>query len=166
MVLEDLHTRPLDLAFVEGPVKATDVIVSAWRTDQLVVIVPPNHPLLRRQPVTLAQLAAEPYVQRELGSGTREIVEDAFKQKGLALNIAIELGSNQVVKQTVSAGLGISIVSDATITLELSAQTLAVVAVKDYDFSRTLTQIVPREKPLSPAAAAFLQLVGTDTSAN
>ena len=158
-VLEDLHTQPLDMAFVEGPVKATDLIVSAWRTDHLVVIVPPSHPLIQRQPVTLAQLAAEPYVQRELGSGTREIVEDAFSQNGLELNVAIELGSNQAVKQTVSAGLGISIVSDATIGLELSAQTLAVVAIQDYDFSRTLSQVIPREKPLSPAAAAFLQLL-------
>lgn len=158
-VLEDLYTRPLDMAFVEGPVKATDLMVSAWRTDHLVVIVPPNHPLIRKQPVTLAQLATEPYVQREFGSGTREIVEEAFKKKDLAVNVAIELGNNQVVKQTVSAGLGISIVSDATIGLELSAQTLAVVAVKDYDFSRTLSQVLPREKPLSPAATAFLQLL-------
>ena len=120
-VLENFHTRPLDMAFVEGPVKATDLIVSAWRADHLVAIAPPSYPLIQRQPVALAELATEPYVQREL-VGTREVVEDAFKQKGLELNVAIELGGNQVVKQTVSAGLGISIVSDATIALELRAQ--------------------------------------------
>ena len=161
-VLENLHTRPLDMAFVEGPVKATDLIVSTWRADHLVAIAPPSHPLIQRQPVALAELATEPYVQRELGSGTREVVEDAFKQKGLELNVAIELGGNQVVKQTVSAGLGISIVSDATIALELRAQTLAVVAIKDYDFSRTLSQVLPGEKPLSPAAAAFLKLLHSE----
>jgi len=162
-ILVDLQTKPLDLAFVEGPVKAKDLTISPWRTDHLVAIVPPNHRLVMEQPVTLADLAAEPYVQRELGSGTREIVEEAFRQMGLELKVAIELGSNQAVKQTVIAGLGISILSDATIALEVSAQALAVVAIKDYDFSRTLSQVMPKERPLSLAATAFLELIRVDT---
>jgi DNA-binding transcriptional LysR family regulator len=157
-ILEKLHTQPMDLAFVEGPVRDTEYVAAPWRTDRLVVIAPPKHPLVERQPVTLLQLAAEPYLQRELGSGTRDIVEAAFHRQELTLNVAIELGSNQAIKQAVSAGLGISIVSNATLDLELSAGTLAVLDLQEVDFRRVLSRVTLKEKPLSRAASAFLQL--------
>ncbi|HVU14221.1 MAG TPA: selenium metabolism-associated LysR family transcriptional regulator [Phototrophicaceae bacterium] len=161
-VLEKLHTQPLDLAFVEGPVKDKEFLIVPWRTDRLVIIVPPKHPLLAKQPITLDQIGAEPYVQREVGSGTREVVDDVFQRQGLTLNVAIELSSNQAVKQAVSAGLGVSIVSDATITLEVSAGTLALLEVQGIDFNRTLTQVRLKGKPVSPAAEAFLRLLEED----
>jgi DNA-binding transcriptional LysR family regulator len=158
-VIEVLQMQALDLVFVEGPVNDEDLTIEAWRNDHLMAIVPPNHPLVSQQPVTLKQLATEPYVQREFGSGTRAIVEKAFKQQGLELNVAIELSSNEAVKQAVSAGLGISIVSDLTIALELAANSLAVVEIQEIDFTRTLSQVMLNEKPVSPAASAFLQLL-------
>jgi DNA-binding transcriptional LysR family regulator len=161
-VIEKLHTQPLDLAFVEGPVKEKDLLVTPWRTDSLVAIAPPGHPLAAKQPVTLKQLAAEPYVQRESGSGTREIVDEVFRQRGLELNVAIELSSNQAVKQAVSAGLGVSIVSNATIALEVSAGTLMVLAVRDVDFRRTLAQVSLKGKPTSVTTAALLKLMVED----
>lgn len=164
-ILEKLHTEPIDVAFVEGTVKDTDFLVESWRTDHLVAIAPPNHPLIEQQPVTLKQLAAEPYVQRELGSGTREIVDEAFRRRKLEPNVAIELGSNQAVKQAVAAGLGISIVSDATVALEISAGVLTILNIKDIDFKRTLAQVQVKEKPLSPAAVAFLHLFDKDEQA-
>ncbi len=157
-VIEKLHTQPLDIAFVEGPVTDKDFIVTPWRTDQLVIIAPPNHPLIYQQPIKIDQIAKEPYVQRELGSGTREIVETAFRQKGITLNVAIELNSNQAVKQAVSAGLGISIVSDVTIALEVASRKLTTIAVRGFDLTRTLTQVAVRDRPLSRSAAAFRAL--------
>jgi DNA-binding transcriptional LysR family regulator len=154
-ILDQLRTGSFDLTYVEGPVRGTDVIVSEWSTDRLVVIAPPGHPLIASQPVELEDLASVPYVQREAGSGTREIVEVIFGEQGLSLNVAVEMGSNQVIKQAVSAGLGISMVSDVTIALERLSGTLVVLEVANYDSRRVLSEVRVKGRPLSPAASAF-----------
>jgi len=157
-VLEDLRTKPLDLAFVEGPVTDPAFDVAAWRRDRLIVITAPDHSFVTQQSVTLRQVANQPYIQRELGSGTREIVEAVFEQQGMSLDVVLELETNQVVKQAVSAGLGISIVSETTITLEAAAKQLALIPLSDFTFERYLWRVTLKDRPLSPAATAFQQL--------
>jgi DNA-binding transcriptional LysR family regulator len=156
-VINDLRTQPLDLAFVEGPVSDPDLVVTTWRTDRLVIIAPPGHPL-SNQRVSLEQVTQCPYVQRESGSGTRNIVEQALHERGLSLNVALELGSNQAVKQAVIAGLGISIVSEATLELEQNTRTLAVIEPYDFYLSRPLSQVTIQGRPESRALAAFRNL--------
>jgi DNA-binding transcriptional LysR family regulator len=157
-ILERLKLQSLDVAFVEGPVRDADFVAEEWRTDRLVVIAPPNYPVAAGQPVSLALLAEQPYIQRESGSGTRETVESFFTQNGLTFNVVLELGSNQAVKQAVSAGLGISILSEATLELELAAHTLRILDVQDFDLTRTLSQVTMKDRPLSHSAAAFRAL--------
>jgi DNA-binding transcriptional LysR family regulator len=154
-ILKHLHTKPLDLAFVEGPVKDSDFDVSVWGKDHLAVIVASDCPLLSEQPVPLQRLANESYIQRESGSGTREIVDAVFEKHGLQPDIVMELESNQAVKQAVIAGLGFSIVSQATIKLEFEAGVLAVVSLSDCNFDRSLWQVTSKGRPRSPAAVAF-----------
>jgi DNA-binding transcriptional LysR family regulator len=156
-VIDDLRTKPLDLAFVEGPASDPDLVITTWRTDRLVVIAPPDHPLSARR-VSLEQVNHYPYVQRESGSGTRDIVEQALFQRGLKLNVALELGSNQAVKQAVIAGLGISIVSEATLDLEHNAGILAVIEPYDFYLSRPLSLVTVQGRPESRALAAFRDL--------
>ena len=156
-VIDDLRTQPLDLAFVEGPVSDPDLVVSTWRTDRLVIIAPPRHPLTNQR-VSLEQVTQYPYVQRESGSGTRNIVEQALHERGVSLNVALELGSNQAVKQAVIAGLGISIVSEATLELEQNTGILAVIEPHDFYLSRPLSQVTIQGRPESRALAAFRDL--------
>lgn len=158
-VIESLRQTPLGLAYVEGPVSGEDLDVSVWRRDQLVVIAPPDHALVRRRSVTFEMLADEPYLQREPGSGTGEIAASVFAERQRTPNIALILGSNQAIKQAVIAGLGISIVSEATITLERAAGKLAIIQVRDFRLSRPLYCVRIHGRPLSRAAAAFQALV-------
>ena len=158
-VIESLRQTPLGLAYVEGPISGDDLDVTVWRQDQLVVIAPPDHPLVRRRSVTFEMLAAEPYLQREMGSGTGEIAASVFGERHSAPNIALILGSNQAIKQAVIAGLGISIVSEATIALEKAAGTLAIINVRDLKLSRPLYCVSILGRPLSRAATAFHELL-------
>lgn len=158
-VIDSLRRTPLNIAYVEGPVRGDDLGVSIWRTDQMVVIAPPHHPLAGHTAVSLKTLAQEPYLQREPGSGTGDIIARAFAERGLALNIAMELGSNQAIKQAVSAGLGISIVSEATIALERASGTLSVIGVRDFQLGRPLFCVQIRDRPASRAALAFQTLL-------
>lgn len=100
--------------------------------DELVVVVAPKHPWASRR-VTVEDLSKEPFISREQGSGTRDVIETALKETGnvsetgnISLDIRMELGSTSAIKEAIEAGLGFSILSKETIRLELQAGTLAV----------------------------------------
>ncbi len=158
-IIERLISAPLDLAFVEGPVDLPNLIITPWRVDTLVVIAAPDYRLLSQQPLGAADILTEPFIMREVGSGTRENIEMAVRARGLQLNIAMELGGTSAIKEAVAAGLGISIVSEATIKLERMVGTLVVLDVPDFVLTRTMSQIVVAERPLSRAATIFQSLL-------
>jgi len=119
----------IDLGVVEAPVANKNLAVETCRTDRLVAIVPPGHPLAGKEKIPLSSIVEYPYICREEGSGTREVILDYLKEAGLdsaQLNIIMELGSLEALKGAVEAGIGVSIVSRATLTKEIKLGTLAV----------------------------------------
>jgi len=169
LVLERLRVGALDLALVEGPVSGDDVIVEPYREDELVLVTAPAHPLALRGSATAADLAAVPFLMRERGSGTREIVEASLQAHGVAWIAAMELGHTEAIKHGVAAGLGVSILSVLTVQREIADGTLALVRMADLTVTRTLWLVQRREARLSSAARAFLPLLalpgGKDSSA-
>lgn len=157
-IAERLRTGTLDAAFVEGPVRGSDLSVTAWRDDTLVVVSAPDHPLAGHPPVALDELIRVPFVLREPGSGTREVVEAALRERGVEAKVAMELGSTEAVKQAVAAGLGVSVVSIATIAQELELGRLVVLDVPDLLVRRTLTRLSMIGRRPSRALRAFLAL--------
>jgi len=156
---ERLRTVPLDTVFVEGPVDLQHTDLKPWRDDTLVVIAAPDHPLVGTQPIPLKDVLAEPFVLREVGSGTRNVIEQALRERGVALRITMELGSTEAIKQVVCAGLGLAIVSEATIALELQAGRLAILEVPELTVERVLTQLHVGGRPPSRALQAFEELL-------
>ena len=119
----------IDLGVVEAPVNNKNLAVDVCRTDKLVAIVPPSHELARQERVSLNQITEYPYICREEGSGTREVILEYLKDAGVdasQLNVIMELGSLEALKGAVEAGIGISIVSQATLVKEIQLGTLAV----------------------------------------
>jgi len=101
--------------------------VETCKRDQLVAIVPPGHPLEKKAAIAFSELLEYPFICREEGSGTREVVDDYLHQlhhSSASLKIAMELGSPEAVKGAVEAGMGVSVVSRATIQKELRLGTL------------------------------------------
>jgi DNA-binding transcriptional LysR family regulator len=156
---ERLRTTPLDTVFVEGPVDLPHTDVRPWRDDRLVVIAAPDHWLVGQRNVPIHVALAEPFVLREQGSGTRNVIEQALRERGVALRITMELGSTEAIKQVVSAGLGLAIVSEATIALELLAGRLAILDVPELTLGRVLTQLHVVGRPPSRALQAFEALL-------
>lgn len=156
-VVEHLRHHPLDLAFIEGPVPASDdLVVAPWRQDRLVPIAAPDHPLARPGGATIEELLATPFLHREPGSGTREVVEAALRTHGEPPPVAMELGSTEAIKQAVAAGLGVSIVSAAAVVQELALGRLVVPEIAGLQVERTLTLLRVAGRPASRAARAFL----------
>lgn len=154
-IVEHLRAAALDVAFVEGPVEGDDLLVEPWRDDELVVIAPPEHALAQAGPTSLARLLAEDFVLREVGSGTREVIELALRARGAALTVPLELGSTEAIKRAVIAGMGLAIVSVATVTTELATGLLHIVPVPELPLGRQLTRLTIVGRPPSPALRAL-----------
>ncbi len=126
-VVSMVENNVIDLGVVEAPVGNKNLVVERCRNDKLVAIVPTQHPLAKKSVVTLSELLSYPFICREEGSGTREVIEDYIcNAEGCknGLNVAMELGSPEAVKGAVEANMGISIVSDATVVKEHRLGTL------------------------------------------
>ena len=122
-----VENNDLDLGVVEAPVANKNLKVEVCRSDGLVAIVPPDHPLAEHETVTIKELMGYPYICREGGSGTRDVILDYLASAGMAsedLDVIMELGNPEAIKGAVEAGMGISIISAATIVKELRLGTL------------------------------------------
>ena len=141
-VVSMVENNTIDLGVVEAPVSNKNLVVEECRMDQLVAIVPPNHVMASAPAVTIGEMIGHPFICREEGSGTREVIGEYLARHGgeceVGLNIAMELGSPEAVKGAVEAGMGISVVAVATIQKELRLGTL--VAIK---------LVPPLERPFS-----------------
>jgi DNA-binding transcriptional LysR family regulator len=127
-IVSMVENSMIDLGIVEAPVTNKNLLVEVCRIDQLVVVVPPDHPIATREYITMEELMNYPFICREEGSGTREVIVEYMTKMGLdrnGLNVCLELGSPESIKGAVEAGMGVSILSHATIAKELSLGTLA-----------------------------------------
>jgi DNA-binding transcriptional LysR family regulator len=121
-----VENNTIDLGVVEAPVGNKNLVVEMCREDHLVAIVPPNHDLANFESVEIRQLLEYPFICREEGSGTREVINEYLENSACetVMNISMELGSPEAVKGAVEAGMGVSVVSRATIQKELKLDTL------------------------------------------
>jgi DNA-binding transcriptional LysR family regulator len=123
----------IDLGIVEGDVANQSLRVESCVSDELVVVAPPEHPFAARTDIEPQDLLEHEFIQREIGSGTRSVIARWLLSVGLdedRLHSAVELGSTEAIKGAVQAGLGVSIVSRATIGKEVMLGTLVAKPLK------------------------------------
>jgi DNA-binding transcriptional LysR family regulator len=152
----------VELGVVGAPPAARALEGRQLMADELVLVVPPEHAWASRNTVTLADLAAEPMIVRERGSGSREAFEQALKAVGLGLaafRIVGEIASTQAIKQAVRAGVGLSIISRRAVEDECRAGLLVCVRLSDLTIVRAFHLVTHRDRSRSPLAQAFLAFV-------
>lgn len=146
----------VDIGLIEGPSHMTELVTEPWLEDELVVFAPPDAPLLQ-QPVTLDTLAKQPWILREKGSGTREIVDYLLLSHLPQFHLGMELGNSEAIKHAVRHGLGISCLSRRVIAEQLESGSLVEVPVPLPRLVRTLYRIHHRQKHISNALLRFLK---------
>ncbi|CEJ63875.1 MULTISPECIES: DNA-binding transcriptional regulator YeiE [Citrobacter] len=146
----------VDIGLIEGPCHSTEIISEPWLEDELVVFAAPSSPLTTGS-VTLEQLAASPWILRERGSGTRELVDYLLLSHLPRFQMAMELGNSEAIKHAVRHGLGISCLSRRVIAEQLQAGTLSEVPVPLPRLVRTLWRVHHRQKHLSNSLLRFLR---------
>lgn len=155
----------LDLGLTEGLLASGSLELEALNVevfthDEMVLIVAPTHALAKKRgALPPRELERLPFIVRERGSGTREVVEAALARQQLSIRPVMSLGSSEAVKNAVMAGLGAAFVSRLAVELELSSGRLRRLQVEGLQLRRALSLLTLEGRPPSPAATAFLQLL-------
>jgi DNA-binding transcriptional LysR family regulator len=133
--------------------------------DELVLVVPKGHPWWRKKQVSVEQLVAQPLIQREGGSGSRRCLERALERVGVSaatLNVVIELGSSEAIKEAVLQRLGVAVLSRRAVHKEMRAGQVKALAIHGLDLDRDIFVVRDRRRALPTSAQLFLDLVNPE----
>jgi len=150
-----LQAGAVELGLTEGTLESEELESTVFFKDELVAIAPAGHPLLKKKSVTVRELCREPFILREEGSGTRAVMERALRRQGLKIKPLLSLVSPEAIKNLVTAGMGLSIVSRLIVALELQTGSLGIIPLKDLTIPRPLHWQRVRGRSQSPALAKF-----------
>jgi len=149
----------LDVALVEGPIHHERIAVRKWRDDELAIVAASNHPLSSRKRLKAANLSGADWVVRERGSGTREVVEAALRERGLHWHHTLEMNSTEAIKGTVASSFVLAFVSLHSAEHQIALDKLRVLKLSDLSVTRPLNYLTLKNRPLSLAARAFEKFI-------
>ncbi|HUT40956.1 MAG TPA: LysR family transcriptional regulator, partial [Gammaproteobacteria bacterium] len=115
-ILERMANNRDDLYLIGKPPASSELEFQPYLMNPMVVVAPASHRLAGRKALSIAEIADEFFILREQGSGTRIALEQKFAEAGHALKVRMELGSNESIKQGITGGLGIAVLSLHTLT--------------------------------------------------
>ncbi|ACA16743.1 transcriptional regulator, LysR family [Methylobacterium sp. 4-46] len=158
--LESIRDYKVDLAIMGRPPRDFPISAESFGPHPLVVIASPSHRFAGRVGITKAELAEEPFLVREYGSGTRTVFEEFMT--GVMIKrarLGIDSGSNETIKQTVMAGFGIALISGHTVAAEVASRRLVLLDVEGLPIRREWFVVRRADKVLSPAARSLWDYV-------
>lgn len=154
-LVQQLQDYAPDFVVMGEPPEKLNLSSEVIMENPLVLIANPDHPIVKQKNIGLKDLIGEVFVVREKGSGTRAAIERHFEQHGCQFKGTYEMGSNEAIKNSVVAGLGLGIVSLHTIKLELETNQLLILEVATLPILRHWHIVSSKGKRISPAAKAF-----------
>jgi len=157
-ILERMSQNLDDLYLIGKPPESSDLEFQPYLPNPMVVVAPADHDLAQRKSIPLSEIAAENFIIRERGSGTRVVVENVFAEAGYKINVHMELGSNEAIKQCIAAGLGFSVLSNHTIT-RADLNELTILDVEGFPVSWQWYVGHPRGKRHSVVAKTFIDFM-------
>ena len=158
-ILTQLNDSDKDLAIMGQPPDGSGLLAHPFMENPLVVIAAPTHVLAQEKGISPKRLAKESFISREQGSGTRMAAERFFDAAGIPVTTAMEMSSNEAIKQAVQAGLGLGVVSIHTLEMERALDRLAILDVKGFPILRHWYVVHRPAKRFSAVAQAFLDFV-------
>lgn len=165
-VLKEIEHGRANLGLVGGQGGGSHLAFRRLACDELVLVVPKGHPWWRKRRVTVEDLVAQPLIQRESGSGSRRCLERSLERVGVSaasLNVHLELGSSEAIKEAVLEGLGLAVLSRRVVQKEVRAGQFKAVMVDGLTLDRDIFIVRDKRRALPAAAQLFLDLVKPDT---
>jgi DNA-binding transcriptional LysR family regulator len=149
----------VDVGLAESAAESEGIDSSVFMTDRMTAIAPPMHPFTRRRTISAEELCRVPFVVRELGSGSKSLVERALLERGLKVEPVMSLGSTEAIKRAVMEGVGVAIVSGLAVGLEVAAGKLAALRVKGLSVERRCYLLAAKGRHPSVAVQGFVRMV-------
>jgi DNA-binding transcriptional LysR family regulator len=147
------------LGFIEGPLHFEGLRVAVFQDDEIVPVAAPDHPLLGKRRLTVADLRGQPLLVRESGSGTREVIAERLRRWRLEQNPTMEFGNTEALKRAAVHGGGIAWLPRICMLSELREGLLHELSLRDLRIVRPLMVLSRESAPVQPVAAAFLDLL-------
>jgi LysR family transcriptional regulator, transcriptional activator of the cysJI operon len=150
----------IDLALVEGPVDDSRIASVHWKDDAMLIVASMHSPLAKRRKLSAEEMNGEPWLMREPGSGTREVTQRLLRAQHINPRHTIEIGSNEAIARAAAGGAGLAMLPAVVVEDLLALRKVKALAhAKEKTFARPLYRLELRDRPLSPAARAFSQLL-------
>ncbi|MCG8434236.1 MAG: LysR family transcriptional regulator [Gammaproteobacteria bacterium] len=160
-ILARVENNQDDLYLFSHPPGDLDIEAVEFLPNPLVVIAPTGHPLAGRKRIPFSKLSGEAFLMRETGSGTRHAIEQFLQNAGLNLNTKMTIESNEAIKHSVMAGLGISILSEHTLAFGGSSG-LVRLDIQQFPIEHYWYLVYLRQKQFSVIAQTFLDYLLTE----
>jgi len=152
VVVGHLVSQRIEIGLIEGPALRRDVHTEPFLEDELILLMPANHPWASLPVISATQIKGQPLVIRELGSGTRRVLERALEKAGIRkheLNVVMELDSTEAILSSVEAGLGVGFVTRWAVIPRLPLGKIRTAPVKGLRIPRNFLLLYPSgPKPL------------------
>lgn len=158
-ILRQLTDNIPDMAIMGNPPKGMPLVANSFMSNPLVVIAPPDHPLVHSGRIPLHTLLQESFIVRERGSGTRNAIERMLELRGQTMATTMEMSRDEAIKHAVMAGLGLGIVSLHSLEMEFKLERLAVLNVEGFPICKDWYVVHREGKRFSAAAQGFKEFV-------
>jgi LysR family transcriptional regulator, low CO2-responsive transcriptional regulator len=156
-VLESVIDNSVDFGVVSMPVTDNRLTAVLIHKDELVLIAPPKHPLAKLKSASITDIAQYPLVMPKVGH-TRDGLDGLFHERKLKPRYAMELDSSELLKRFVAADVGIGFISRSNVQEDVKANVLAAIPLADAQIRRDLALVFRKDKALSRAALAFIDI--------
>jgi DNA-binding transcriptional LysR family regulator len=163
-IVELLNAGNIDLGLVEGEVTRYKLMTEKLLSDELTLIVSAFHPWAKKKEVSMLDIIKEPFIFREEGSGTRQVIEKYLSKRGITaqnMKITTILGSTEAIKEAVENGTGISIVSKWAVRRESRYGSIRFLKFKETKMLRNFSLIFSKNAVTSYASDEFLAYLRT-----
>jgi DNA-binding transcriptional LysR family regulator len=154
-IVERLRNNQDDLYVMSYPPNDLDIVRLPFLDNEYVVIAPTTHWAVG-QPVSLTALAKEPFLLRELGSGSRHVIDQHMRDTNTQLKVRLSLASNEAIRDLVASGMGLSVLSRHALGNNPEGDGLAILNVEGFPLKQAWNVVHLSTKILSLPAKAFL----------
>lgn len=154
-LVEAMVSNRIEMAVMGRVPDELPVEIEPFAYNELVLIASPQHRLAGRSDIPVKELGREHFLLREPGSGTRAALETALQEAGVPLHVSMQVGNNSAIKQGVTAGLGIALISKVALDMELETHRLVILDVEGFPIVRQWRLVHLKDKYLSATAHAF-----------
>lgn len=156
-ILDAVNFNAVDFGVLSLPVSDKRLSIVPIHREELVIMTPPGHALAKRKSATIADVAQFPLLLPKMGR-TRDSLESIFQERQLTVNTSMELDSVELMKRFVAANLGIGFIARSNIVEDVKAGVLCEIAIADAHIRRELALVYRKDKVLSRASQAFIEI--------